>query len=114
VASSVSPIEIYETVNVRRVQSTSHAVHITCSPHHVSVPWRCSCIDAHSVCYKLSIRFLLPLIIKIYRLLNLAAVKHKHYIAYLGQECHNSKFGIFELLVWKETFADVLLTGIVS
>ena len=29
-------------------------------------------------------------------------------------ECHNSKFSIFELLVQKETFADVLLTGIVS
>jgi hypothetical protein len=26
----------------------------------------------------------------------------------------NSKFGIFELLVQKETFADALLTGIVS
>jgi len=34
--------------------------------------------------------------------------------AYLRQECHNSKFGIFELLVWKETFADALLTSIVS
>ena len=28
--------------------------------------------------------------------------------------CHNSKFCIFELLVQKETFADALLTGIVS
>jgi len=35
-------------------------------------------------------------------------------IAHLRQECHNSKFGIFELLVQKETFADALLTGIVS
>jgi hypothetical protein len=32
----------------------------------------------------------------------------------LRQEWHNSKFGIFELFVWKETFADALLTGIVS
>jgi len=30
----------------------------------------------------------------------------------LRQECHNSKFGIFELMVKKETFADALLTGI--
>jgi len=37
-----------------------------------------------------------------------------HYIAHLRQECHNSKFGIFELLVKEETFADTLLTGIVS
>jgi hypothetical protein len=36
------------------------------------------------------------------------------YIAHLGQHRHNSLFGIFELLVWKETFADALLTGIVS
>ena len=36
------------------------------------------------------------------------------YIAHLRQECHNSKFGIFELLVQKETLADALLTGIVS
>jgi hypothetical protein len=36
------------------------------------------------------------------------------YIAHLRQECHNSKFGIFELLVLKETFADALSTGIVS
>jgi len=36
------------------------------------------------------------------------------YIAHLGQECHNSKFGIFELLVQKETFADALSTVIVS
>ena len=35
-------------------------------------------------------------------------------IAHLRQECHNSEFGIFELLVQKETFADALLTGIVS
>jgi len=35
-------------------------------------------------------------------------------ITHLRQECHNSKFGIFELLVQKETFADALLTGIVS
>ena len=36
------------------------------------------------------------------------------HITHLRQECHNSKFGIFELLVWKETFEDELLTGIVS
>jgi hypothetical protein len=36
------------------------------------------------------------------------------FIAHLPQERHNSKFGIFELLVQKETFADALLTGIVS
>ena len=36
------------------------------------------------------------------------------HVAHLRQECHNSKFGIFELLVYKETFADTLLTGIVS
>jgi hypothetical protein len=30
------------------------------------------------------------------------------YIPHLRQECHNSKFGIFELLVQKETFADVI------
>ena len=36
------------------------------------------------------------------------------YIYHLRQEYHNSKFGIFELLAWKETFADALLTGIVS
>jgi hypothetical protein len=33
------------------------------------------------------------------------------HIAHLRQECHNSKFGIFDLLVQKETFADALLTG---
>ena len=33
------------------------------------------------------------------------------YVAHLQQECHNSKFGFFELLVQKETFADDLLTG---
>ena len=32
----------------------------------------------------------------------------------LPQECHNSKFVILELMVEKETFADALLTGIVS
>jgi len=32
---------------------------------------------------------------------------------YLRQECRNSKFGFFELLVWKETFADSLLRGVV-
>jgi len=32
----------------------------------------------------------------------------------LRRECHNSKFGIFELLVYKETSADALLIGIVS
>jgi hypothetical protein len=36
------------------------------------------------------------------------------YIAHLRQDCHNSKFRIFELFVEKETFVDVLLTGIVS
>jgi hypothetical protein len=36
------------------------------------------------------------------------------FTAHLQQECHNSKFGIFELSVEKETFADALLTGIVS
>jgi len=36
------------------------------------------------------------------------------YSAHLRQECHNSKFGIFELLVKKETFGNALLTGIVS
>jgi len=36
------------------------------------------------------------------------------HIAHLQQECHNSKFGIFELLVQKEMFADALLTGIMS
>jgi hypothetical protein len=36
------------------------------------------------------------------------------HIAHLRQECHNSKFGISELFVEKETFADALLTGIVS
>ena len=36
------------------------------------------------------------------------------HMAHLRQECHNSKSGIFELLLWKETFADALLTGIVS
>jgi hypothetical protein len=35
-------------------------------------------------------------------------------IAHLRQECHNSKFGIFELLLEKETSADSLLTGRVS
>ena len=34
--------------------------------------------------------------------------------AHLRQECHNSKFGIFELAVQKETFADAFLTGTVS
>jgi len=32
----------------------------------------------------------------------------------MRQECHNSKFDIFYLFVQKETFADTLLTGIVS
>ena len=36
------------------------------------------------------------------------------YIAHLRQELHNSKFGVFELLVQKVTFADAPLTGIVS
>jgi len=30
-------------------------------------------------------------------------------VAHLRQECHNSKFAIFELLVQKETFTDALL-----
>jgi len=34
----------------------------------------------------------------------------REHIAHLRQECHNSKSGIFELLVLKETFADALLT----
>jgi len=37
--------------------------------------------------------------------------RNERHIAHLRQECHNSKFGIFELLVEKETFADALLTG---
>jgi len=32
----------------------------------------------------------------------------------LRQECHNSKFGIFDLLVNEEMFADALLTSTVS
>jgi len=35
-------------------------------------------------------------------------------IAHLRQECHNSKFGTSELLLWEETSAAALLTGIVS
>jgi hypothetical protein len=35
-------------------------------------------------------------------------------IALLRLECHNSNFGIFELLVQKETFAGALLSGIGS
>jgi len=38
----------------------------------------------------------------------------KGVFAHLRQECHNPKFGIFELLVQKETFADAILTSIVS
>jgi len=30
------------------------------------------------------------------------------HIALVRQECHNSKFGVFYLLVWKEMFADAL------
>jgi len=41
-------------------------------------------------------------------------LKHVVHIAPLEEYCHNSKFGIFELLVWKETFEDALLAGIVS
>jgi hypothetical protein len=41
-------------------------------------------------------------------------LKQVVHIAPREEYCHNSKFGIFELLVWKETFEDVLLTGIVS
>jgi hypothetical protein len=33
------------------------------------------------------------------------------HIAHLPKECHNSKFGIFELLVKKETFADALFNS---
>jgi len=40
--------------------------------------------------------------------------KHTTTIAHLRQECHNQKFGIFDLLVQKETLADALLKGIVS
>jgi hypothetical protein len=36
------------------------------------------------------------------------------YITHFRQECHDLEFGIVELLVWRETFADSLLTGIVS
>jgi len=35
-------------------------------------------------------------------------------IVLICDKCYNSKFDIFELLVWIETFADALLTGIVS
>jgi hypothetical protein len=35
------------------------------------------------------------------------------HIAHLRQKCHNSKLGIFQLLVQKETFTDALLAGIV-
>ena len=34
--------------------------------------------------------------------------------SHLRQECHNSKFGIFELLLYEEAFANALLTGTVS
>jgi hypothetical protein len=36
------------------------------------------------------------------------------HITHLRQECHNSKFDVFELLVQKEMSANALLTGIVS
>jgi hypothetical protein len=36
------------------------------------------------------------------------------HIAHLRQGCHNSKFGTFEILVYKETFANALLKGTVS
>jgi hypothetical protein len=36
------------------------------------------------------------------------------HIVHLRQECHSSKFGIFELLVQKETIANAFLTGMVS
>ena len=36
------------------------------------------------------------------------------HIAHLPQQCHNSEFGVFELLVQKETFAHAFVTGIVS
>ena len=40
---------------------------------------------------------------------------HTHtHIVHLRQECQNSKFCIFELLVQKETFAGALLTGIAA
>jgi hypothetical protein len=37
-----------------------------------------------------------------------------YYIALICDKCHNSKVGILELLVQKETFADARLTGVVS
>jgi len=37
----------------------------------------------------------------------------RRHTAHLRQECHNTKFDIFELLVQKETFADALLTVVV-
>jgi len=36
------------------------------------------------------------------------------HFAHLRQDCLNLKFGILELLVQKETYADSLLTGTVS
>jgi hypothetical protein len=39
---------------------------------------------------------------------------HANIILLICDKCYNSKFGIFELLVQKETFADAFLTGIVS
>ena len=40
---------------------------------------------------------------------------HTHIcISLICDNSHKSKFGIFELLVWKEMFGDALLTGIVS
>jgi hypothetical protein len=45
---------------------------------------------------------------------NIKEKLHFVHIAHLRQECHNLKFGIFELLVQKETYADELLTCIVS
>jgi len=45
--------------------------------------------------------------------IKIIAVLHT-YRSFATRVSHNSKFGIFELLVYKETFADALLTGIVS
>jgi len=42
-----------------------------------------------------------------------STITYMTYIAHLRQENHNTKFGIFELLVEKETFTDALLTVIV-
>jgi len=56
--------------------------------HYFAYSWHCHCVS-HSI---------------------LAA----DHITHLQQECHNSKFSIFELLVLKDMIADALLAGIVS